>query len=163
MNLFRLGLNFVADHLIESTFLTDFYNYFFCVRSLRIDKVYFTIFKINTIMVKGAPKPDLVTRDYTIHLSKRVHKFQYKRRAPRAIKEIKKFATGAMNTKDVRIDTDLNKYVWATGIKNPPTRVRVRLSRKRNEDEDADEKLYTLAQLVTVSSFKGLQTENILD
>ena len=114
-------------------------------------------------MVKGAPKPDLVTRDYTIHLSKRVHKFQYKRRAPRAIKEIKKFATGAMNTKDVRIDTDLNKYVWATGIKNPPTRVRVRLSRKRNEDEDADEKLYTLAQLVTVSSFKGLQTENILD
>ena len=114
-------------------------------------------------MVKGAPKPDLVTRDYTIHLSKRVHKFQHKRRGPRAIKEIRKFAIGAMKTQDVRIDAGLNKYVWATGIKNPPTRVRVRLSRKRNEDEDADEKLYTLAQLVEVSSFKGLSTENIIE
>jgi len=114
-------------------------------------------------MVKGAPKPDLVTRDYTIHLSKRVHKFQHKRRAPRAIKEIRKFAQGAMGTQDVRVDAGLNKFVWATGIKNVPTRVRVRLSRKRNEDEDADEKLYTLAQLVEVSSFKGLSTENIIE
>ena len=115
-------------------------------------------------MVKSsAPKPDLVTRDYTIHLSKRVHKQQFKNRAPRAVKEIRKFAQKAMNTTDVRIDAGLNKYLWATGIKNPPTRVRVRLSRKRNEDEDADEKLYTLAQLVEVSSFKGLQTENVID
>ena len=68
-----------------------------------------------------------------------------------------------MGTQDVRIDSRLNKYVWSTGIKNPPTRVRVRLSRKRNEDEDADEKLFTLAQLVEVSSFKGLQTENVVD
>jgi large subunit ribosomal protein L31e len=115
-------------------------------------------------MVKSsAPKPDLVTRDFTIHLSKRVHRFQFKRRAPRAIKEIRKFAQKAMNTQDVRVDAGLNKYIWATGIKNPPTRVRVRLSRKRNEDEDADEKLYTLAQLVEVSSFKGLLTESVID
>lgn len=114
-------------------------------------------------MVKGAPKPDLVTRDYTVHLSKRIHKLQFKRRAPRAIKEIRKFAEVAMKTKDVRIDAGLNKYVWSSGIKNPPTRVRVRLSRKRNEDEEADEKLYTLAQLVEVSSFKGLQTENVIE
>jgi large subunit ribosomal protein L31e len=111
----------------------------------------------------GAPKPDLITRDYTIHLSKRVHKAQFKRRAPRAVKEIKKFAQAAMGTQDVRVDSNLNKFVWATGIKNPPTRVRVRLSRKRNEDEDAAEKLYTLAQLVEVSSFKGLQTETIIE
>lgn len=115
-------------------------------------------------MVKSStPKPDLITRDYTIQLSKRVHRFQHKRRAPRAIKEIRKFAAKAMNTQDVRIDAGLNKFIWATGIKNPPTRVRVRLSRKRNEDEDADEKLYTLAQLVEVSSFKGLQTENVIE
>jgi len=113
-------------------------------------------------MVK-ANKPDLVTRDYTIQLSKRIHKQQFKKRAPRAVKEIRKFAQKAMGTQDVRIDSRLNKYVWSTGIKNPPTRVRVRLSRKRNEDEDADEKLFTLAQLVEVSSFKGLQTENVVD
>jgi large subunit ribosomal protein L31e len=116
-------------------------------------------------MVKApsAPKPDLVTRDYTIHLAKRVHKQQFKTRAPRAVKEIRKFAEKSMGTKDVRIDAGLNKFIWNTGIKKPPTRVRVRLSRKRNEDEDADEKLYTLAQLVEVSSFKGLQTEAVIE
>merc|ERR1712037_68306 len=105
--------------------------------------------------------PDLVSRDYTIHLAKRVHKITFKKKAPRAIKEIKKFAFKAMGTKDVRIDAKLNKYIWSQGIRNPPVRVRVRLSRKRNEDEEAEEKLYTLAQLVEVSSFKGLQTENV--
>jgi large subunit ribosomal protein L31e len=119
-----------------------------------------------SIMVKSATpkvKPDLVTRDFTVHLSKRIHKLQFKRRAPRAVKEIKKFAEAAMKTKDVRIDARLNKFIWSSGIKNPPTRVRVRLSRKRNEDEEADEKLYTLAQLVEVSSFKGLQTESVVE
>jgi large subunit ribosomal protein L31e len=105
--------------------------------------------------------PDLVSRDYTIHLAKRVHKVTFKKKAPRAIKAIRKFASDAMGTKDVRIDTKLNKFIWSAGIKKPPTRVRVRLSRKRNDDEDADEKMYTLAQLVEVSSFKGLQTENV--
>eukprot|EP00565_Helicotheca_tamesis_P005181 CAMPEP_0185728860 /NCGR_PEP_ID=MMETSP1171-20130828/4267_1 /TAXON_ID=374046 /ORGANISM="Helicotheca tamensis, Strain CCMP826" /LENGTH=120 /DNA_ID=CAMNT_0028397609 /DNA_START=51 /DNA_END=413 /DNA_ORIENTATION=+ len=117
-------------------------------------------------MTKGerkprAAKPDLVSRDYTIHLSKRVHRCTFKKKAPRAIKEIRKFASKAMGTKDVRIDTKLNKHVWATGVRKVPTRVRVRLTRKRNEDEEADERLYTLAQLVEVSSFKGLQTENV--
>jgi large subunit ribosomal protein L31e len=109
------------------------------------------------------PKQDLVSRDYTIHLSKRIHKMQFKRRAPRAIKEIKKFAELAMGTKDVRIDSVLNKFVWKQGVKHVPTRVRVRLSRKINDDEEADEKLYTLAQLVEVDSFKGLQTEKVED
>ncbi|EEC48640.1 predicted protein [Phaeodactylum tricornutum CCAP 1055/1] len=114
-------------------------------------------------MVKGAPKPDLVTRDYTIQLSKRIHKMQFKRRAPRAVKEIRKFAQTAMGTSDVRISSELNKEVWKRGIKNVPTRVRVRLSRKRNEDEDADEKLYTLVDILIVESFKGLQTENYVE
>jgi large subunit ribosomal protein L31e len=114
-------------------------------------------------MVKGAVQPDLVTRDYTIHLSKRIHKLQFKRRAPRAVKEIKQFAQKVMKTKDVRVHPELNKYIWTNGIKNVPTRVRVRLTRKRNDDEEADEKLYTVAQLVEVTSFKGLQTETIVD
>jgi large subunit ribosomal protein L31e len=106
-------------------------------------------------------KPDLVSRDYTIHLAKRTHRVTFKKKAPRAIKEIKKFAAEAMGTKDVRIDAKLNKFVWSRGIRNIPNRVRVRLSRKRNEDEDAEEKLYTIAQLVEVTSFKGLQTETV--
>merc|ERR1719329_2135078 len=45
-----------------------------------------------------------------------------------------------MSTKDVRVDTKLNKFIWSCGIRNVPVRVRVRMSRKRNEDEDAKEK-----------------------
>jgi large subunit ribosomal protein L31e len=43
--------------------------------------------------------------------------------------------------RDVRVDAALNKFVWSQGIKNIPKRIRVRLSRKRNEDEEAKEKV----------------------
>merc|ERR1719330_2329942 len=76
-----------------------------------------------------------VTRDFTIHLQKYVHGVQYKKRAKTCIRTIQKFAAKAMGTKDVRVDTKLNKFVWSCGIRFVPRRVRVRLSRKRNEDE----------------------------
>mmetsp|Transcript_61406 Transcript_61406/g.107878 ORF Transcript_61406/g.107878 Transcript_61406/m.107878 type:complete len:118 (-) Transcript_61406:112-465(-) len=107
------------------------------------------------------PKADIVTRDYSIHMSKRLYGVTFKKRAPRAIREIKAFATKTMKTSDVRIDTTLNKFVWSQGVKNVPTRIRVRLSRRRNEDEDAKEKLYTLVSHVEVKDFKGLQTETV--
>ena len=115
-------------------------------------------------MVKGQSKaPDLVTRDYTINLHKRLHGITFKRKAPRAIRELFDLAEKAMKTSDVRIDAKLNKHVWSKGVRNVPYRVRVRLSRKRNEDEEASEKLYTLVQHVEVASVKGLQTEVVAD
>merc|ERR1719222_790219 len=68
-----------------------------------------------------------------------------------------------MKTQDVRIDTKLNKAIWASGVRNVAKRVRVRLSRKRNEDEDAKYKMFTLVQHVPVESFKNLQTETVRD
>ncbi|XP_055372673.1 60S ribosomal protein L31 [Condylostylus longicornis] len=104
---------------------------------------------------------EVVTRECTIHLSKRVHNVGFKKRAPRAIKEIRKFAEREMGTVDVRIDTRLNKHIWSKGIRSTPFRVRVRLARRRNDDEDSPNKLYTLVTYVPVSTFKGLQTENV--
>lgn len=104
---------------------------------------------------------EVATREFTIHIHRRIHGIGFKSRAPRAIKEIKKFAEKQFGTPDVRIDTRLNKYIWSNGIKNVPYRVRVRLSRKRNDDEESIHKLYTLVQHVPVASFKGLQTENV--
>jgi len=52
-------------------------------------------------------------REYTINLGKTLHGIQFKRRAPRAVKEIKKFALKMMKTQDVRIDVKLNKVVWS--------------------------------------------------
>merc|ERR1712230_319731 len=88
-----------------------------------------------------------VTREYTINLHKRTKSLGWKHRAPTAIKEI-------------RIDPTLNGATWQLGIKSVPRRVRVRLSRKRNDDENAKEKLYVVASYVPgVSNFKGLQTQ----
>jgi large subunit ribosomal protein L31e len=66
-----------------------------------------------------------------------------------------------MKTKDVRLDPSLNTEVWKRGIKSVPHRLRVRLSRKRNDADDAKEKLYTVVSAVPTSSFKGLQTVTI--
>jgi len=68
-----------------------------------------------------------------------------------------------MGTEEVRVDVHLNKLVWSKGIRNVPYRVRVRLHRKRNEDEEAAEKLYTLVTPVTVPTFKGLVTKTVKD
>merc|ERR1711872_896687 len=103
-----------------------------------------------------SPLNEVVTREYTINLHKRIHGMQFKKRAPRAIREIKKFAESMMQTQDVRIDTSLNKFVWSQGVKDVPHRVRVRLSRRHNDDEDSINKLYTLVSYVKVDSFKGL-------
>lgn len=70
-----------------------------------------------------------VTREYTINLHKRLHGINFKKRAPRAVKEVKKFAAKMMHTKDVRIDVKLNKELWSRGIKNVPFRLRLRISR----------------------------------
>jgi hypothetical protein len=42
---------------------------------------------------------DIATRDYTVHMSKRLYGVNFKKRAPRAIAEIRKFAQKAMGTK----------------------------------------------------------------
>lgn len=115
---------------------------------------------------------DVVTREYTIHLHKRVHDMQFKKsesfivflpkahadtlaEAPNAIKAVKKFAQQSMGVNDVRISPGLNQAVWSRGVKSPPRRIRVRLERKRNDDEGAKEKLYVLASIVEgVTSFK---------
>lgn len=70
------------------------------------------------------------TREYTINLHKRLHGINFKKRAPRAVKEIRKFACKAMGTKDVRLDVKLNKEVWSKGIKNVPFKLRLQVSRR---------------------------------
>uniref|UniRef100_A0A1I7UZT2 Large ribosomal subunit protein eL31 n=1 Tax=Caenorhabditis tropicalis TaxID=1561998 RepID=A0A1I7UZT2_9PELO len=104
---------------------------------------------------------EVVTREYTIHIHRRIKGIGSKKRAPRAIDEIKKFAKIQMKTEDVRVDTKLNKFIWSKGIKNVPYRVRVRLSRRRNDDEDSAHKLYTLCTYVPCTNFHNLTNVNV--
>jgi len=89
----------------------------------------------------------------------------FKKKAPKAIKEIRKFAQKAMGTNDVRVDVKLNKAIWSQGIRSVPRRVRVRIARKRNDDEDAKEELYSLVTVVEIpkEELKGLGTKVIDD
>jgi large subunit ribosomal protein L31e len=87
---------------------------------------------------------------------------QFKKRAPRALREIKKFAQVNMGTEDVRIDVRLNQHVWSKGVRYVPRRVRVRLSRRKNEDEEKGGDYYTLVEHVErVTSFKKLETTTV--
>ncbi|XP_027072402.1 60S ribosomal protein L31 [Coffea eugenioides] len=110
-------------------------------------------------------KEEVVTREYTINLHKRLHGCTFKKKAPKAIKEIRRFAQKAMGTTDVRVDVKLNKYIWSRGIRSVPRRVRVCIARKRNDDEDAKEELYSLVNVaeIPLEGLKGLGTKIIED
>ncbi|CDZ98783.1 60s ribosomal protein l31 [Phaffia rhodozyma] len=129
-----------------------------------INKIMITLKRNEVLLATKTGKTrsalqDVVTREYTIHLHKYVHGRSFKKRAPWAVKSIQEFALKSMGTRDVRIDPKLNQAVWGQGVKNPPKRLRIRLERKRNDEEDAKDKLYTLATVVPgVTNFKGLQT-----
>merc|ERR1711862_69591 len=105
---------------------------------------------------KKSRAKDLVSREYTINLHKKLHSINFKKRAPRAVKEVKKFAQQVMKTSDVRLDVKLNKAIWSQGIRNVPSRLRVKISRKRNDDEDATEELYSFVTVASTANFAGL-------
>ncbi|PRQ54974.1 putative ribosomal protein L31e [Rosa chinensis] len=108
-------------------------------------------------------KEEVVTREYTINLHKRLHGCTFKKKAPNAIKEIRKFAQKAMATTDVRVNVKLNKHIWSRGIRSVPRRVCVRIARKRNDEEDAKEEFYSLVTVTEVppEGLKGLGTKVI--
>merc|ERR1711874_759877 len=93
---------------------------------------------------KKSRAKDLISREYTINLHKALHGINFKKRAPRAVKEVRKFAQKVMKTSDVRVDVKLNKAIWSH-------RIRVKISRKRNDDEDAEEDLYSFVTVASTS------------
>merc|ERR1712001_687425 len=101
---------------------------------------------------KRSTMKEVVTREYTINLHKRIHGQGRKFRAAKAIKAIKNFALKEMGTQDVRIDAELNKQCWSQGSSNVPKRIRCRLARKRNDDEESN----------TNSSLSSLGFQSIL-
>jgi large subunit ribosomal protein L31e len=74
-----------------------------------------------------------------------------------------KFASKVMGTSRVRVSPDLNKAVWAKGVRNVPYRLRIKMSRKRDDDEDAKEKMFTLVENVAVTDFKELKTVKVVE
>ncbi|MCE2614271.1 MAG: 60S ribosomal protein L31, partial [Nitrosopumilus sp. (ex Thoosa mismalolli)] len=86
-------------------------------------------------------------RVYTINLGK-VLLSQSQHRAVRAINMIKEFARHHMKVEDIKIEEELAHQIWAKGVRSPPRKIRVRMS-KTNEgyvlvspyDEEAESKV----------------------
>merc|ERR1711965_437124 len=87
------------------------------------------------------------------------HPVMPKQEMQAAVRDNRRFAQKEMHTQDVRVDTQLNRHMWSRGIRNVPRLVRVRISRKKNEEEDAKQPFYSTVQLLEVESFENLQTE----
>ena len=67
-------------------------------------------------------------RIYTVPLGKAWNVPRY-RRAEKAITILRQFTKRHMKPEEVIIDPTVNEAIWARGIKNPPRKIRVRLSK----------------------------------
>lgn len=69
-----------------------------------------------------------VERVYTINLGK-VLLSPNNQRAKRAINMIREFAIRHMKSEDIKIEEDVSHLVWARGIRHPPRKIRVKLTK----------------------------------
>lgn len=84
-------------------------------------------------MAKKETKPEgeKIEREYIINLRNSVGKVPIYKRTPKAVKTIKEFLARHMKVYDrdlnkIKIDKYLNEFLWARGIKNPQTRIKIR-------------------------------------
>ncbi len=74
-------------------------------------------------------------REYIVPLRKKVQKVPRYRRAKKAIKVIKEFLAKNMKVEErdlnkIKIDKYLNQEIWFRGIKNPPSKIKVKAIKK---------------------------------
>ncbi len=75
----------------------------------------------------------VLERTYTIPLRKGWLKAPRYRRAKKAVNTVKEFLIRHMKSEDVRLGTHLNLEIWKHGMQNPPSRVKVNVSK---DDKD---------------------------
>lgn len=67
-------------------------------------------------------------RVYTINLGK-VLLTPDNQRAKRAINMVREFARHHMKTQEIKIEEDLSHQIWKRGIKHPPRKIRVKMTK----------------------------------
>ena len=67
-------------------------------------------------------------RIYTINLGK-VLLSPKNQRAKRAINMIREFATKHMKSENIKIEEEVSHLVWARGIRHPPRKIRVKITK----------------------------------
>lgn len=110
---------------------------------------------------KTETKTNVLEREYTIPLRKKVKVVPRYRKTNKAIKTIKEFLAKHMKVEDrdlrnVRISKYLNEYMWSRGIKNPPRKVKVKVTK----DSEGIVRV-ELAEMPENLKFKKLREEKI--
>lgn len=82
---------------------------------------------------------ETIARIYTINFSKAWLTPKHKR-TDRVVNMIKEFAIKHMKSPHIKIDQELNRYIWEKGKTNPPRKVRVRIV--KDEDDQVIVSLY---------------------
>jgi large subunit ribosomal protein L31e len=82
---------------------------------------------------------ETIARIYTINFSKAWLTPKHKR-TDRVVNMIKEFAIKHMKSSHIKIDQELNRYIWEKGKTNPPRKVRVRIV--KDEDDQVIVSLY---------------------
>jgi len=72
-----------------------------------------------------------IEREYIINIRRKVGGVAIYKRAPKAIKTIKEFLARHMKIRDrdlrkIKLDIYLNEFLWARGIRNPQTRLKIK-------------------------------------
>lgn len=76
-----------------------------------------------------------IEKEYTIPLREKCRSAVRYKKTPKAVKSIKEFLARHMKVYDrdlnkIKIDKYLNEYLWFRGIKNPPHKVKVKVTKK---------------------------------
>ena len=84
---------------------------------------------------KAETKKESEAREYTIPLRARYQHVARYKKTPKAVKTIKEFLVKHMkiydrDLKKIKIDRFLNEYLWFRGIKNPPHKVKVKVTKE---------------------------------
>ncbi len=84
-------------------------------------------------MAKKEPQP-ILEREYIVPLNKGWIKRPRYKRAKKAVTYLKQFLIQHMKAEDgskVKIGSHLNQKIWASGIKNPPRKVKIAVSKNK--------------------------------
>jgi large subunit ribosomal protein L31e len=93
----------------------------------------------NGDKIKMSNVEETIARIYTINFSKAWLTPKHKR-TDRVVNMIKEFAIKHMKSSQIKIDQELNRYIWEKGKTNPPRKVRVRIV--KDEDDHVIVSLY---------------------
>src|SRR3972149_841271 len=86
---------------------------------------------IKNVEKTAEKKEEKEWKEFVVPLRRKFGKVARYRRTPRAIKAIKEFLVRHMkmyerDLKKVKLDKYLNEFIWTRGIRNPPSRVKIR-------------------------------------